>query len=197
MLSLQTETQSASHSGPFLPESSSYLCGRQMSCLQWQGLERARHHSHSNFRSLCLSLCVRVHVCMCRLLLEYILCVCKSSASSAIVAYVNPRSFALFFIYPSPSTSCLALCTFAASSHLPWPWHWPSTINFPSKRSVGKCRNADHQQSRTITHTKKKQHNFYFSTVKYLYAGDTLVYNQLTSIPLKQVRFHFLPLVKP
>lgn len=75
--------------------------------------------SSLTFSSLCLSWCV--HVCA-----QYTLRVCKSSSWSTIVTYVNPRSFASFFTYPSSSW---ALYAFAASSHLPRPWHLPSTFS--------------------------------------------------------------------
>lgn len=152
-LQTEKETQCASHSGPIPPESSSYLLGRQMSCLQWQGLERAPHHSHSDLtQSLHLRLCVHV----CALLLEYAMRVCKSSARSRVVAYVNPRSFAPFFIYPSSSTSSSAIC--AVSSHLPQPWHLPSTFKCLPERSEGKRRDAP---TMTQNHMRK---TFFFQS---------------------------------
>lgn len=123
---LQTETQSASHSGPIPPESSSYLWGGQMSCLQLQSLERAPHPSHSVLW-LFVWVCVCMHVCA--LLLKYTMRVCKSSAISTVVTYVKPRSFAPFLTYPSSSTSSSALCASAVSCPLPRPWHRPSTAN--------------------------------------------------------------------
>lgn len=112
------------------------------------------------------------------LLLESTVRVCKSSARSTIFIYVNPRSFAPFFTYPSFSTSSLALWAFVASSNLPWPWHRPSTTHYEEK-----CGDTEHTQSCKITHKNK-------------YKINNLVFHQLTSIPAKQVWFHFLLLVK-